>query len=238
MPLVKSPALTAAKLAANRANGRLSTGPRTPVGKRRIVLNALKHGRYSRAFRANLIKAGADAELFDWIQARIVDCFSPRNARQFWQAERLAREIWCHAWREQRAERLERAEQAQRTQQAQEVQLPQSPCRAGQQGGLRARPSKARDRASLWCLAWTPWRRGGLETKPRYALQSTDSAVTSLLRIRVENPRSGRRLAFWVRRRRGTAPPWLPLTAYPEIAAWLLRQQQELPAAAPAARAL
>jgi hypothetical protein len=225
MSLVKSPVLTAVRLAANRANARLSTGPRTPAGKRRIVLNALKHGRYSRAFRANLIKAGADTELFDWIHARIVDCFSPRNARQDWQAERLAREIWCYAWQEERAEHIERVarvEQAQRTQQAREVQLPPSACRAAQKGRLRTRPSKARDRASLWCLAWTPWRRGGLETKPRYALRSTDNAVTSLLRIRVENPRSGRRLAFWVRRRRGTAPAQIPLTAYPEIAAWLL----------------
>jgi hypothetical protein len=235
MSLVKSPVLTAAKLAANRANARLSTGPRTPAGKRRIVLNALKHGRYSRGFRQNLIKAGADLELFDWIHARIVDCFSPRDARQSWQAERLAREIWCYTWRERRAERLERAKQAQQAlgaQQAQGVQPPPSACRVDQRDGsrVRRRPAKAADRVSLWSLAWTPWRRGGLETKPRYALQSTDSAVTSLMRIRVENPRSGRRLAFWMRRQRGTAPPQLPLAAYPEIMAWLLQQEEELAA--------
>jgi hypothetical protein len=77
MPLVKSPILTPVKLAANCANARKSTGPRTAAGKRHIVLNALKHGRCSRGFRENLVKAGADAELFDWIRARVFDCFRP-----------------------------------------------------------------------------------------------------------------------------------------------------------------
>ncbi len=89
MALVKSPTLTPAKLAANCSNARKSTGPNTPPGKRRVVLNALKHGRYSRAFRENLIKAGADAELFDWIRFRIFDGFQPRSAPERWQAEEL-----------------------------------------------------------------------------------------------------------------------------------------------------
>jgi hypothetical protein len=234
MSLVKSHILTPAKLAANRANARLSTGPRTAEGKRRIVLNALKHGRYSRAFRQNLIKTRADVELFDWIHARIVDCFEPRNAAQSWQAERLAREVWCQTWQDQRADRLARAEHARRSH---ELEVPHRACRMDQRDGsrLRRRPSRAPDKVSLWSLAWTPWRRGGLESKPRYALQSTDSAVTSLSRIRIENPRSGRRLAFWVRRRRGTAPSQIPLAAYPEIMAWLLQQQQEFAAAQQAA---
>ncbi len=162
MALVKSPTLTPVKLV---ANARQSTGPRTPAGKRRIVLNALKRGRTSRAFRENLIKAGADAELFDWIRARVFDGFKPLSAREQWQAERLARAVWCRAWQASRA---------------------------GGQGGLRlgARPS----RASVWCLAWTPWRLGGLETKPRYSLKSTDSSVTSPSRIHIVDPRNGRRL--------------------------------------------
>ena len=45
MSLVKSPRMTAAKLAANRANALKSTGPRTRRGKARVTLNALKHGR-------------------------------------------------------------------------------------------------------------------------------------------------------------------------------------------------
>lgn len=95
MALVKSPLLTGAKIAANRANAAKSTGPRTPAGKRRVVLNALKHGRRSRAFRDSLIKAGADVEVLDWILAHILDCFGPLAARERRGAERLAREVWC-----------------------------------------------------------------------------------------------------------------------------------------------
>jgi hypothetical protein len=70
MPLVKSPTMTPRKLAANRANSRQSTGPRTYAGKYRVVLNALKHGRYSQAFRSNLLKAREDVAVYDWIYGR------------------------------------------------------------------------------------------------------------------------------------------------------------------------
>ena len=36
--------MTHPRLAANRCNARLSTGPRTASGKRRVALNALRHG--------------------------------------------------------------------------------------------------------------------------------------------------------------------------------------------------
>jgi hypothetical protein len=36
--------MTPKRLAANRANAQLSTGPRTPAGKRRSSQNSLKHG--------------------------------------------------------------------------------------------------------------------------------------------------------------------------------------------------
>ena len=77
MSLVKSPAMTPRKLAAMRANGRQSGGPRTCAGKDRSMLNALKHGRYSRAFRGNLLKAREDVALYDWIYARFCETFQP-----------------------------------------------------------------------------------------------------------------------------------------------------------------
>ena len=51
MSLVKSPTLTAAKLAANRSNAAKSSGPRSARGKERTRLNALKTGVRSPTFR-------------------------------------------------------------------------------------------------------------------------------------------------------------------------------------------
>jgi len=48
MPLVKKPTMTAAALAARRANARRSRGPSTPEGKDRARLGKMRHGRYSR----------------------------------------------------------------------------------------------------------------------------------------------------------------------------------------------
>ncbi len=94
MPLVKSPRMTPAKLAANRANARKCTGPRTPEGKRRVMLNALKHGRYARTEK--LIQAGADAGLLDWIRAQIVACYQTQGERGLRAVEQMTREVWCN----------------------------------------------------------------------------------------------------------------------------------------------
>lgn len=51
---VKSPKLTLRKLAANRANGKKSTGPRTAPGKARSRFNGLAHGWRSKTGKAIL----------------------------------------------------------------------------------------------------------------------------------------------------------------------------------------
>jgi hypothetical protein len=65
MSLRKRPTLTPALLAANRRNAQKSTGPRTEEGKRRVMLNGLKHGLRSRSFRQSLIKSGEGTGLVD-----------------------------------------------------------------------------------------------------------------------------------------------------------------------------
>ncbi len=61
MSLRKSPTRSPALLAANRANARNSTGPRTARGKAQVTLNALKQGGYAgRLFRSNLLRARED----------------------------------------------------------------------------------------------------------------------------------------------------------------------------------
>ncbi len=58
MGLVRRHAVTAPGIAARRQNAQRSTGPRTPWGKARVSLNALRHGERSRHFRHFLRAAG------------------------------------------------------------------------------------------------------------------------------------------------------------------------------------
>jgi hypothetical protein len=56
MSLRKSPALTPARIEANRRNAQKSTGPRSARGKAHSCLNPLKNGGYSLVYR-NLLRA-------------------------------------------------------------------------------------------------------------------------------------------------------------------------------------
>jgi hypothetical protein len=89
------------RVEANRRNAKKSTGPRTPVGKRRSRLNAIKHGLCARI----PVLPGEDPDAF----RRHVDGFSealqPRDAVEIFLAEQAA----FAAWRAQRADRAEAA---------------------------------------------------------------------------------------------------------------------------------
>jgi hypothetical protein len=197
LPLVKSPTMTPGKISANRANASKSTGPRTAQGQRHVMLNSLRHGGRSFAFRANLSKAGQDVELFDWIHERVREEMLAASPQV---AERLARRVWCGLCLDRRTD----------------------------QGPSEPPPTQT----SLWCVAWTPWRAGGLETKPRYAVKSTDTRIKCPRpgsKTWIEDPGTSRRLLFWVRRRRGSVVR-LPVTAWPEIAAWVMMRTRRLQA--------
>ncbi len=99
MPLRQSPLRTPALLAANRANAQKSTGPRTPQGKARVALNALKHGRYAVGLREKLVQAGdrsAEGQ-YRWIRSEIAATFGVGGPADQRQAEQLAASVWCQA---------------------------------------------------------------------------------------------------------------------------------------------
>ncbi len=99
MPLRKSPTRTPALLAALRANSRKSTGPRTPCGKARVALNALKHGRRAERLPEKLLRAG-DREgeaLYRWFRAEITAAFGRGRANEERRCDQIAAAAWCWA---------------------------------------------------------------------------------------------------------------------------------------------
>lgn len=97
MPFRPATATPPGLVARNRRNALKSTGPRTPEGKRRASLNALKHGRYARGLgeRLEQCRCREDAAVFGYIVRRILACFEPQTERECRQATRLAAQAWC-----------------------------------------------------------------------------------------------------------------------------------------------
>ena len=60
-------------------------------------------------------------------------------------------------------------------------------------------------------------------------MERQTSFLSSGAKIRIEDPNTHRRLVFWVRRRRGTRVR-MPVTAWPEIAAWVAMRTRRLEA--------
>ena len=105
MALRRSPALTPRSLAARRSNALKSTGPRTPCGKARVSLNALKHGRAmgpaGRAprFRERLLRAGYVQQevLYDGLRSCLAQAFGAQNPRSRLRIDQMAASAWCQA---------------------------------------------------------------------------------------------------------------------------------------------
>jgi hypothetical protein len=196
MPLVRR-RVSPAKLAANRANARKSTGPRTRGGKNRVTLNALKHGWYAspKLFRTRVAAYGEDAALYDWFYTQMCSVFRPVGKKRWRQAERLARKAWCGF---RRARRLAWA------------------------AGWRP-PT----RSSVCCgLHMPPQERVRFGSKPVYGVQSTDPRVMFPARFRIDVGDTGIYLAFWVRagrRRRRRLPRSAPVAPRPALGARIKR---------------
>jgi hypothetical protein len=106
-PSPKSPKLISVKqLEANRQNGKKSTGPRTPEGKQRSRLNALKHGILAKAV---VIQGGPGREQrgeFDQLLTEFWQHYTPQGPVEEMLVERMA----TLKWRLARVYRSERGE--------------------------------------------------------------------------------------------------------------------------------
>ena len=78
------------QIAANRANAKRSTGPKTKAGKTQSCKNAWKHGLTAKALVIN----GENPKNFELLRADYEAQFKPRNALQFELVERLAVTAW------------------------------------------------------------------------------------------------------------------------------------------------
>lgn len=91
------------KLAANRKNARKSTGPKTPEGKKRSSLNALKHGLLAREV---VIKSGDGAERAEDFYAFLTDLLADLKPVGLVEETLVERIATCY-WRLRRAQRFE-----------------------------------------------------------------------------------------------------------------------------------
>jgi hypothetical protein len=92
-------AISEAKLAANKANALLSTGPVTPEGKATSSQNNFKHGLYSK----QLIMKGENPADLDALKADLITEHQPANTTE----ELLVNEMAEQYWRLKRARRIE-----------------------------------------------------------------------------------------------------------------------------------
>jgi hypothetical protein len=79
-----------ARTLANRRNALKSTGPRTPEGKARSSLNALKHGLTAK----NVVLPGEDAEAFEERRQEWHEHFRPQGPAQAVTVERAVQATW------------------------------------------------------------------------------------------------------------------------------------------------
>jgi hypothetical protein len=89
-----------ARADASRRNGAKSRGPKTPEGRARSALNALKHGMRAQKY---VVLPQEDAAAFAALETAMLAELVPEGALQ----TLLARRIAVAAWRLERADRLE-----------------------------------------------------------------------------------------------------------------------------------
>jgi hypothetical protein len=86
--------LSAAKLAANRANAQKSTGPNTDEGKARSSQNAVKHGMFSHSLGIAAGPLGENREGYDTYLADLRARYQPEGQEEHTIVDRLASLWW------------------------------------------------------------------------------------------------------------------------------------------------
>jgi hypothetical protein len=89
------------QIEANRQNAQRSTGPRTPEGKAKVAMNALKHGLTA----DRIVLANEDPEEFDAFRSAMLAALDPQDAVD----QVLAERVVFNAWRLRRVPMLEAA---------------------------------------------------------------------------------------------------------------------------------
>ncbi len=85
------------QVAANRSNAQQSTGPKTPDGKARVSLNALKTGFYAKganALRETLLKSGEDPQEREELERDLMDSWQPEDTMQAIMVQTIADKTW------------------------------------------------------------------------------------------------------------------------------------------------
>src|SRR3712207_6685215 len=88
-----------ARIAANRANARKSTGPKTPAGKAAARTNATRHGLAGKQVVIN----GEDPLAYEALRQDLIRAYQPASAAE----DILVEEIAQSFWRLQRARAIE-----------------------------------------------------------------------------------------------------------------------------------
>ncbi len=94
MSAQKGRPLTSAQRQARRRNGRKSRGPRTPMGKKIVSLNAVKHGMYSCPPIQTMAVLGENPIHYLKLLTGLINSFHPRNPAEMTMLEDIAQLHW------------------------------------------------------------------------------------------------------------------------------------------------
>jgi len=88
------------RVAANQANCQKSTGPKTPEGKARVSLNALKTGAYAKtdnALREIMLRRGEDPADYEQLHRELTEGWRPDDVMQEMSVKTIADKSWERA---------------------------------------------------------------------------------------------------------------------------------------------